>query len=411
MRVVLVAGHATGGVAGHVAELAEGLAAAGVEVVVATSAATADRWERLAAERAPRPPGWKDGPQQGRQHGAGAVRVLRLWPSPRRPREALGRLRALRRALAAADVVHAHGHQAGLLSVLLTAPRRGGPRRPDGARRRPAVVVTWHNAVLGPPRSPRRRVLALVEGLQARGADLLTGASGDLVARAARLGAVRPELTPVAVPDRAADGGQERGGPVPAAAPPGLDDLAPGTLVVLTVSRLAPQKDLPTLVRAASLLPDALGPVLWCVVGDGDPGVEREVRRLVEELRAPVRLLGARGDVPALLARADVFALPSTWEARSLAVQEAMAAGLPVVATRTGGLPDLLEGVGSLVPVGDERALAAAVARLLADPVAREGAGRAAREAFTALPSPRDVLRGWLDRYARLASAPADPQR
>ncbi|NNH24401.1 glycosyltransferase family 4 protein, partial [Pseudokineococcus marinus] len=145
-------------------------------------------------------------------------------------------------------------------------------------------------------------------------------------------------------------------------------------------------------------------PVTWCVVGDGDPAVEARVRRLVAELDAPVRLLGARPDVPELLARADVFALSSTWEARSLAVQEAMAAGLPVVATRTGGLPDLLEGVGALVPVGDDRALADAVAALLADPLARERAGRAAREAFTALPGPQDVLRGWIDRYARLAA-------
>jgi len=440
MRVVLLAGHATGGIAGHVAQLAEGLTGAGVDVVVATSGPTADRWDRLAAaagaavgtgaelsgdgpvDRAAGDEGAPSGPPRGRRRAP----VLRLWPQLRRPLEALRRLRRLRRALVAADLVHAHGHQAGLLAVLLTGGRlrRGAPRGQDGARRRPAVVVTWHNAVLRPPRSVGRRALAAAERLQARGADLLTGASGDLVARALELGARSPELTPVAVPDRAADGGRERGGTVPARVPPGLEDLPPGALVVLTVSRLAAQKDLPTLVRAAARLvdpgaggalrpvdghepgPDAGRAVLWCVVGDGDPDVERRVRRLVADLGAPVRLLGARSDVPALLARADVFALASTWEARSLAVQEAMAAGVPVVATRTGGLPDLLEGVGALVPVGDERALADAVAALLLDPVAREAAGRAARAAFTALPGPRDVLRGWLDRYARLVAAP-----
>ncbi|WP_299040212.1 glycosyltransferase family 4 protein [uncultured Pseudokineococcus sp.] len=411
MRVVLVAGHATGGIAGHVAELAEGLAGAGVHVVVATSAATADRWDRLAAAaRAVADLERDEVPGAGEETGRRGVPVLRLWPHPRRPLEALRRLRHLRRLLRDADVVHAHGHQAGVLAVLLAGggPGRRAPRGDDGARRRPAVVVTWHNAVLGSPRSASRRLLAVAERLQARGADLLTGASGDLVDRAADLGARGPQVTPVAVPDRAADGGRERGGPVPAPPPAGLEDLAPGTLVVLTVSRLAPQKDLPTLVRAAARLRGPGGdggpPVVWCVVGDGEPGVERGVRRLVAELGAPVRLLGARSDVPALLARADVFALASTWEARSLAVQEAMAAGLPVVAPRTGGLPDLLEGVGSLVPVGDDRALAGAVAALLEDPVARERAGRASREAFTALPGPQDVLRGWLDRYARLAA-------
>ncbi|WP_298989148.1 glycosyltransferase family 4 protein [uncultured Pseudokineococcus sp.] len=402
MRVVLVAGRATGGIAVHVAALATGLADAGVDVAVATGDATADRWEELGSGagpgdvHAPVPPG---------------VPVLRLWPSPRRPLAALRRARALRRLLAGADVVHAHGHQAGLLALLAARGLRG-PRRARGRARvaGPAVVVTWHNAVLAAPGGAAQRALEVAERLQARRVDLLTGASGDLVARARALGAGRVEVTPVGVPDRAADGGRGRGGPVPAPPPAGLEDLPPDALVVLTVSRLAPQKDLPTLVRAAARLGTGRGargrgaPVTWCVVGDGDPAVEARVRRLVAQLDAPVRLLGARPDVPELLARADVFALSSTWEARSLAVQEAMAAGLPVVATRTGGLPDLLEGVGALVPVGDDRALADAVAALLADPLARERAGRAAREAFTALPGPQDVLRGWIDRYARLAA-------
>ncbi|MEJ5946505.1 glycosyltransferase family 4 protein [Pseudokineococcus basanitobsidens] len=376
MRVVLVTGHATGGVAGHVAGLADGLGEAGVEAAVATSGVTAARWRRLGL--------------------VAAAPVHELWPSPRHPVPALRRLRRLRALLLGADVVHAHGHQAGLLVALLL---RGAP---GSGRRGPALVVTWHNAVLGPD-GVGRSLRGLAERVQAHRADLVTGASGDLVARARALGTRSPELTPVAVPDRASRGGHERGGPVPAPPPPALEDVPPGTAVVLTVSRLAEQKDLPTLVRAAARAGQAsAAPLLWCVVGDGDPDVERRVRRLVADLGAPVRLLGARDDVPALLARADVFALSSTWEARSLAVQEAMAAGLPVVATRTGGLPDLLEGVGALVPVGDDRALAAAVARLVDDPGAREAAGRAAREAFAALPGPADVLRGWVDRYARL---------
>ncbi|MEJ5890119.1 glycosyltransferase, partial [Pseudokineococcus marinus] len=115
MRVVLVVGRATGGIAGHVAALATGLADAGVDVAVATGDATAERWEGLGAGagEAPVPPG---------------VPVLRLWPSPRRPVAALRRARALRRLLAGADVVHAHGHQAGLLALLVARGLRG-PRR------------------------------------------------------------------------------------------------------------------------------------------------------------------------------------------------------------------------------------------------------------------------------------------
>ena len=392
MRLVLLLGHATGGVAAHVDDLARGLAASpgddrgrpggGAGVVVATSATTAARWR----ERR-RPDGATTDPD---------VRVL--WPAPRHPLRALRRVLALRRLLRGADVVHAHGHQAGLLAVLLVGGRPGR-RRPG----RPAVVVTWHNAVLGAPAGLRRRLTTAAERHQARRADLLTGASDDLTRRARELGAADAVTTPVAVPDLAAPGGT----PAPL---PGLEDLAPGTAVVLTVSRLAPQKDLPTLVRAAGRLvrgdgaPPLPGPWAWLVVGDGDPRVERALRDQVREVGAPVRLLGARHDVPALLARADVFVLTSTWEARALAVQEAMAAGLPVVATRTGGLPDLLEGVGTLVPVGDDAALAAAVGDLLADPARRAAAGRAARTAYEALPGPAEVLAGWRDRHARLAA-------
>ncbi|MEJ5914233.1 glycosyltransferase family 4 protein [Pseudokineococcus sp. 1T1Z-3] len=402
MRVLLLAGHATGGVAGHVADLAGGLAAAGVQRVVATSALTAGRWGRLGAVE--------------------EAAVQELWPDLWHPVAGARRLRRLRALARGADVVHAHGHQAGLLAALLLrpTPRRRRGRLPGGPDRagRPVLVVTWHNAVLGPD-GPGRALRALAERLQARRADLLTGASGDLVERARQLGARHAELTPVAVPDAVgqtegppgepARAAQTRGATSPPP-PPGLEDVAPGTPLVLTVSRVAPQKDLPTLVRAAARTVAATAqrggpPALWCVVGDGDPALGRSLRRQVEALGAPVRFLGARDDVPALLARADVLALSSTWEARSLAVQEAMAAGLPVVATRTGGLPDLLEGVGALVPVGDDRALAEEVGALLADPRAREAAGRASREAFLALPRRADVLRGWVERYARLAGA------
>ena len=78
--------------------------------------------------------------------------------------------------------------------------------------------------------------------------------------------------------------------------------------------------------------------------------------------------MGARTDVSDWLRAADVFVLTSRWEARALVVQEAMAAGLPVVVTRTGGLPELVGDAGSLVAVGDPAAVAAEVDRLLADP-------------------------------------------
>ena len=78
-----------------------------------------------------------------------------------------------------------------------------------------------------------------------------------------------------------------------------------------------------------------------------------------------------------------------------------MAAGLPVVATRTGGLPELLEGAGCLVPVGDPTALAAEVDALLADPAARQRRGASARTVAVSWPAVEDEARRWLGRYAQ----------
>jgi glycosyltransferase involved in cell wall biosynthesis len=94
----------------------------------------------------------------------------------------------------------------------------------------------------------------------------------------------------------------------------------------------------------------------------------------------PVRLLGRRDDVADLLAAADVAVLPSRWEARSLLAQEALRLGVPLVATAVGGVPELVGDAAELVPHGDAVALAAAVSRLLSDPVRRAelaAAGRA----------------------------------
>ena len=101
-------------------------------------------------------------------------------------------------------------------------------------------------------------------------------------------------------------------------------------------------------------------------------------------------------------AAADVFALASTWEARALVVQEAMASGLPVVATAVGGLPGLLGGTGLLVAPGDPVALADAVDRLLGDPEFAAGLARAARGRFAGLPTAAEVVSATAERYAEI---------
>jgi glycogen(starch) synthase len=138
---------------------------------------------------------------------------------------------------------------------------------------------------------------------------------------------------------------------------------------VLFVGRLAPQKGVHTLVAAAGLLEDPSVRVL--LVGDGPErkALEREAERIDAGDR--LRFLGffAHERLPAAMAHADVLVLPSLYEELGTVLLEAMWAGLPIVASRTGGIPDVIEdGVnGLLVPPGDPEALARAIDRLLAD--------------------------------------------
>jgi glycosyltransferase involved in cell wall biosynthesis len=156
-------------------------------------------------------------------------------------------------------------------------------------------------------------------------------------------------------------------------------DLNGGTPRVVTVGRLKPPKDYATLVRALAALPS--GSFEAVIVGDGPlrSEVQAEVNQL--GLADTVRLLGERADVPELLADSDLFVLSSASEGLPLSVEEAMAAGLPVVASAVGGVPELvLDGeTGYLVPPGEPDRLAAALGPLLADSALRRRMGSSGR--------------------------------
>ena len=150
-----------------------------------------------------------------------------------------------------------------------------------------------------------------------------------------------------------------------------------GPVTLLSVGRLRPPKDFMTLLRAIEP-----GSVRVRIVGDGPEraALEAEVARL--GLERTVELLGMRGDVGELLAAADVFVLASDSEGLPMSVLEAMAAGLPVVASAVGGVPELVrEGeTGMLVPPRDSAALAGAIRRLVEDPALRDRLGAAGRQ-------------------------------
>ena len=159
---------------------------------------------------------------------------------------------------------------------------------------------------------------------------------------------------------------------------PGLRPRSDPPLVI-SVGRFAFPKDFDTLVRAlASIRPDFRA----VLVGDGPELFQVRAALRRHGLLPRVELLGARRDVHDLLASADVFVLSSRSEGFPVSILEAMAAGLPVVASDVGGVAEaVVEGeTGLLVPAGDAAALARALERLLEDPALRSRLGEPGRE-------------------------------
>jgi glycosyltransferase involved in cell wall biosynthesis len=145
---------------------------------------------------------------------------------------------------------------------------------------------------------------------------------------------------------------------------------APGAARLITVGRLAAVKNFGMLIRAFAGLAVRWPRLELAIVGDGPEraGLETLAKQL--GLADMVKFLGFRSDVDAQLARSDVFVLTSLSEGIPMAILEAMKSGLPVVATRVGGVPaTVADGVtGTLVDSGDERALTRALASLIEHP-------------------------------------------
>ena len=152
--------------------------------------------------------------------------------------------------------------------------------------------------------------------------------------------------------------------------------------LITTVANLRVEKGHDVLLRAAAAVRRRAPHVRFQIVGDG--ALRTTLVDLARSLRVDdiVAFLGHRDDVPALLSDSALFAFPSRTEAFPNGVIEAMAAGVPVVASATGGILELIESDrnGVLVPPGNVEALADAIVRLLDDPAHAERLGAAARE-------------------------------
>lgn len=155
--------------------------------------------------------------------------------------------------------------------------------------------------------------------------------------------------------------------------------------VVGTVATLRPQKAIEVLLRAAALLRESVPDAALLIAGGAeDPAEEEKLRALAAELRldGAVHFLGPRTDVSDVLAAFDVAAISSDFEGSPLSLLEYMQASKPVVSTRVGGIPDMVEeGVtGLLVEPRDPAALAQALADLLHDRRRAGEMGAAGRE-------------------------------
>jgi glycosyltransferase involved in cell wall biosynthesis len=280
-------------------------------------------------------------------------------------------LAALHRSLRP-DLVHWHAARAHALgaaaSLLAPGPARVLSRRVDfPVRGTPGSRLLYA--------MPLEAIIAISEGV--RDALVQSGVPGERI-RVIRSGI---DLAPFEAPfDR--DALRER------------LRILPGETIVLQVAALAPHKSQTDLLRAAALAAARRPDLRFWIAGEGPLRVALERERQALGLGREVRLLGFRDDVPDLLRAADLFCVSSYLEGLGTSTLDAMAAGLPVVATRVGGVPEAVAHgeSGLLVEPRDPRALAEAILALAGDPDRRRRMGAAAREAVRRFSADRTEL-------------------
>jgi glycosyltransferase involved in cell wall biosynthesis len=367
--LLLAAASATsGGGEKHVADLIERLPAAGIDVALACP--EGGDLPRLAKER----------------------KVVH-YPVDIVAGISAGKLGSVKAAIEAAqpDIVHAHGSRAALFA------RLADPR----ARAR--CVYTVHGIHIDKSGSALRRTafLALERSLRGKTAHFVTVCHSD-IEKGQRLGVLDASRASVVY----------NGIELPAANPQrdrfrmelGLAEDSP---LVLNVGRFHQQKDHATLLRAWRTVAAENPTATLAIIGSGE--LAGQLRESVVSLgiASSVRFVEPRAGLASAYADADVFALSSLWEGLPYVVLEAMANRVPVVSTAVDGVPEaVLEGkTGFLVPPGDSAALAGALSRLLAEPVAREEMGESGRRLVAEKFSLDAMVKGLLGVYGEVAGA------
>jgi glycosyltransferase involved in cell wall biosynthesis len=360
-RVLEVLGRSAGGIAAHVARVTEGL----------------DGRDGLVVDIS--------GPPDLPVPMPKAVRPLVIPDGLRGHVRAVRSLRSILRE-GAYEVVHAHGLRAGIdsgiaargLNVIrcvsvhnLVRPDVTGGVRSIFYRWAEPLVVRLNHKVFAPSEEIAQHLRATIPGA-AEKVDVVLLGVGEEVATMRSRDEVRHEL-----------------------------GLSPDSRLIVTVSRLHPQKALHVLLEALSRLSSG---VYLAIVGEGPLEADLKKQAAMLGVSERVAWLGFRDDVGDYLAAADVFCLSSRWEAVALAAKEAVLVDTPVVATDVGGMRELFQdGVsGRLVPKEDPSALATALRDVLEHPDNAETYARNARAALTE----RFSTAGMLDRLYRAYTEP-----
>lgn len=382
-RVLELSAQAAGGVRAHIRQVSQLLAKDGHQVLLAG-------------------PSNVISPADGAVSGA-CPRTYQIDIGARPSGADLKALRQLKQLAATVEVIHAHGLRAGALAVL------AAKRLP--AAKRPRVVVTLHNLPVGS--APTRLVGKALHLVVVKGADYVLTVSPDLLKKAKQLGLKAGEIAVVPAPargcmDHAAQPEISQDSAQSLDAGSGVDsgsgygassdtdyDAAP---CLLTIARLAPQKGLDLLLEAAALIKQRGIDFTWLVAGDGP--LKAQLNQQIADAALPVKLLGRREDIGALLAQADVVVQTSYWEGQPLTLREAMQAGRAIVATDVGGSAYTLAGCGQLVEP-QAGPLADAVVAVISDPKRRETLEAASRAAVAKIPG-ETQLREQLDRVLKL---------
>jgi glycosyltransferase involved in cell wall biosynthesis len=301
---------------------------------------------------------------------------------------ALGKLRRSFQSLSP-DILHANTVRAGIVATIATLGT--------------GIPIIWHTHDI----LPAHPLTVLIRLLAQSSRRIQVVACSGAAARSMRLKIC--SRVPVAVIHNGID--TAKFSPSPAAREAKREELGlgPSALAIGIVGQVTRRKGQLGLIRAFAAVHSAMPDAVLMVVGSPMFNKDREYFSELEHevhslhLEEKVRFLGQRADIPALMQSFDVVVLNSDVEPFALVLAEAMMAGKAVIATDSGGVPEIVQHGrnGELVKVGDQQALAAALLRLAKDPSLREQYGRQAAKTVETTFTKEQYIAKWQGLYGR----------